>query len=494
MRFARISQTVRSLSFRLTTWNTLVVVLVAVAGLFIAREGLRITLLQETDGILGDEAAELVLAAEESPDLAALIEVLERKSESHAQHRWFFDLIDERENVVWQSGNVPAAVSGVKPDGVASGIVAVEGSRFAQRRLRGKHLPGYWIRVGTPTDFIDVDVDRITRYMILAAVVVTLLSPLGGYMLARRAVAPLREIIAGTRRLRPSNFDDRLPLRNTGDELDQLSAEINDFLDQIADHLQRQHDFLANAAHELRSPLTAIQSSLDVAISRHRSAEEYEELLPTVIDECARLTTLVNQLLVLAENDAKANSGRHQLVRFDDAVRKSVEMFSGVAEENSLRLEADIEDGVLVEGHLPHLRQVVANLLDNAVKFTPVGGLIKVSLRTDAATRSVVFSVRDTGVGIPPEDLPRIFDRFYRGDKSHQHVEGKYGSGLGLSICRSIAAVHDGRIDVESELGKGTCFTVVLPAATALSASLDRKAENASASNTECAEHSLKTN
>ncbi|MEQ8789145.1 MAG: ATP-binding protein [Pirellulaceae bacterium] len=465
MRFAQISRTVRSLTFRLTAWNTLVVVLVGIAALVTAREGLRYTLLLETDGILHDEAAELSLAVEELyPDQQDIAEVLQRKSESHADHEWFLQLLDADGRTVWESENLPEKIRArsISPN-APSTIVALDGWHFAQRPIRRRGIPAYWIRIGTPTQFIDDDVNRITEIMIPAALIITMLSPLGGYVLARRAVVPLRQIINTTRSLRPTNLEERLPLRDTGDELDQLSGEINDFLDQIADHIDRQRGFLANAAHELRSPLAAIQGSLDVAISRKRSVEEYEELLPVVIDECARLTTLVNQLLVLAENEAKSDRAQQERVRLDEAVRKSIEMFSGVTEEQEVRMTADIEPGVEVFGCLPHLRQVIANLIDNAVKFTPSGGEIQVSLRR-VGDDAVEFRVRDTGVGIEREDLPRVFDRFYRGDKAHQHAQGQYGSGLGLSICSAIVAAHLGTIEVESVPGEGTCFTLTLPA------------------------------
>jgi len=464
MRFEQISKTIRSLSFRLTAWNSLVVILVGVTVLFAAREGLRYSLIRETDVILGDEAAELVLSAQELfPSEENIADVLERKAETHAQHDWFLQLIDRRGVSIWRSGNFPNALENLPlPKSTGLRIVERGGFRVANRGVVVQGKPLYWIRVGTSTAFIDGDIDRVTRLMIPVGIAVMLLSPIGGYWLSLHAVGPLREIIVKTRALRPSRFDDRLPLRGTGDELDQLSEEINDFLDQIANHLERHHDFLANAAHELRSPLAAIRGSLDVALSRRRSAEEYEELLPSVIDECTRLSTLVDQLLILAENEGRSDRIRHERFRMDEPLRKSIEMFSGVAEEKDVRLTADIERGVEVVGCLPHLRQVIANLLDNAVKFTPPGGGVDVSLHRGESGK-VVLKVRDTGVGIPPEDLPRVFDRFFRGDKSHQHSQGQYGTGLGLSICNAIVAAHRGKIEVQSTVGEGTSFTLTLP-------------------------------
>jgi heavy metal sensor kinase len=468
MHFEPIRRTASTLTVRLTTWNTLVVILVGVAAFIAAREGLRYTLIRETDVVLGDEAAELVLGVQDLyPELKRISNVLERKAETHADHDWFVQLVDRDGAAVWTSPNFPAELESLGvPSSTRLRIDERDGFRVATQGVLIDGRPLYWVRVGTSTAFIKADVTRITQLMIPAGIVIMLLSPLGGYWLARQAVAPLRRIIDTTRGLRPSKFDDRLPIRGTGDELDRLSGEINHFLDQIADHLDRQHDFLANAAHELRSPLAAIQTTLDVALSRERSAEEYEEMLPPVIDECRRLAILVNQLLLLAENDAGATAAVRESFAMDQAVSRAVEMFQGVAAERSIKLAAEVERGVTVCGHGVHLRQVVANLIDNAVKFTPAGGTVHVTLNCDRERGRVVFRVQDAGVGISESDLPRIFDRFYRGDKAHQHTEGKYGSGLGLSICQAIVAAHGGQIEVESKVGEGTCLTVTLPAET----------------------------
>ena len=307
------------------------------------------------------------------------------------------------------------------------------------------------------------DIGKLTRLMAGAGVVILFVAPLSGYFLAGRATRPLARIIATAARLGPRHMEERLPIRGTQDELDQLSHTINRFLDLLRDYLDRNREFVANAAHELRSPLAAIQSSVEVTLNSDRSVEEYQDMLGEVADQCGHLRILVNQLLLLAETDAARFPMEASTVRFDLVVRKSVEMFAGVAEEQGVDLSTDVIEPLTVEGDGGRLRQVISNLIDNSLKFTPRGGQVRVTLRRDAAQGQMVLTVADTGDGISPEDLPHVFERFYRGDKSRQRQDLAHGNGLGLSICQSIVMAHGGTIAVESDLGRGTIFTVFLP-------------------------------
>ncbi|HEY5314298.1 MAG TPA: ATP-binding protein, partial [Pirellulales bacterium] len=306
---------------------------------------------------------------------------------------------------------------------------------------------------------------KLTNTMLIAGAVVLLVSPLGGYWLAGRATRPLARIIDTTARLHPSNLEERLQIRGTRDELDRLSQTVNALLDRIAAYISQNRQFTANAAHELRSPLAAIQNSLEVGLNADRSAEEYHELLGETLEECGVLRDLVNQMLLLAESDAGRLEVSPDPFRLDLVAQKSHEMFVGVAEAADLRLRLDCQGPpVLIYGDANRLRQVVNNLIDNAIKFSQAGGTITVSVHREHA-RHAVLEVADTGIGIAAEDLPHVFERFYRGDKSRQRKDRSGGTGLGLSICSSIAAAHNGTIKVESTLGQGTTVTVTLPLA-----------------------------
>lgn len=469
MRFlSQLSTSCRSLRVRLTVWNTLVVLIAVLVALFAVRQGLRYYLLFETDAILNDEAKELLLAIERwHPDREQILGEMQRKADSHADRNWFIRWMSEdHRETLWASRSAPDVP-------LSKQAIALQGQRVwvsdthraVERRLERPGMPRYYVRVGAPMQFIDNDVDRLTRVLTPVGLGILLLAPLGGYFMSQRAVRPLQQIISTTARLRPSHLEERLVVRGVGDELDQLAVKINRFLDQIADHLRQQRDFLAHAAHELRSPLTAIQSSVEVTLEKQRPAEEYEELLYSIDEECHHLGTLVNQLLQLAESEATELPQLRQRVRLDDIARRAVEMFEPVADERGVQLRlGDLEPAVVL-GDRQQLRQVVTNLVDNAIKFTPPGGTVTLKLLPDRARNQVQLTVADTGIGIPPEDIPRIFERFYQVDRARTRAGiVARGNGLGLSICRAIVTAHQGTIDVQSVLGRGSTFCVTLPA------------------------------
>jgi signal transduction histidine kinase len=298
----------------------------------------------------------------------------------------------------------------------------------------------------------------------IAASVIFLIAPACGYWLAGRATKPLADIIGTMARLRPSNLDERLPLRKTGDELDRLSATFNTLLDRIGLYLDEKRDFLANAAHELRTPLAAIRSSVEVAMTEERSREEYKELFSELIGETASLELLLNQLLLLAETEVERLKIHGEPLRLDQLVQKSVDMFAGAAEFHDLELRCATLPAVSVDGNRQHLRQVLNNLLDNAIKFTPGGGTIQVSLELDSDAGEAVLAITDSGIGIAAEEQMHVFERFYRVDRARRRDNETRGTGLGLAICRAIVETHGGQIQVRSELGKGSTFTVRLPA------------------------------
>jgi heavy metal sensor kinase len=460
-----------TLHFRLTVWNTVVMLLLLVATLFGVREVLLEALLRETDELLTEDAAEMDLTIKELyPDFDRIHRELERKSTTHPHRGLFVQLLDPDGTVRWQSGSTPdASVVPVKQL-KKTGVFDVGEYRLAHRQVNYPGIPRFTIRVGDSLKTVADIIDRFTEFLVLFGAGILFISPLGGYWLAGRATRPLAKIIDTTSRLHPTNLDERLPLRGTRDELDQLSATINGFLDRIAAYLEQNREFTANAAHELRSPLAAIQSSMDVALNADRSIDEYKDLIGETLEECGRLRDLVNQLLLLAESDAGRMEIGSETVPLDHIVEKSSEMFAGVAEAAGVELSLGQIENVPVYGNASRLRQVINNLIDNAIKFTPSPGKITVDLRYNRITREVLLQVSDTGMGIASEDLPHVLERFYRGDKSRQRRKAG-GTGLGLSICDAIVKAHGGRIDVYSTVGKGTTVVVAFPPAEHLSPS-----------------------
>ncbi|WP_397571682.1 sensor histidine kinase [Schlesneria sp. T3-172] len=458
----------RSLRFRLTMWNTFVVFVTVFIALFAVREGLRYYLLLETDAVLDDEVKEILLTVEKFyPEREQVLAMLNGKDEAHLDRKWHIRWIDEDGvTTIWKSKLAPdmplSKFLGAKK---GYSIWGSDVHRSIERELDRPNIPRYRIRVGTTMKFVSDDVDRLTGILAPVGLAILVIAPLGGFFLAEQAIEPLQRLIQTTERLRPSHLDERLELRGVGDELDQLAGKINKFLDQIADHLKKNREFVANAAHDLRSPLAAIQSLVEVTLEKPRTDEEYVELLYQTTDEVRHLAQVVNQLLMLAETEAPEAETPRQAVRLSEIITRIIEMFDPVAEEAGVKIVFDPRNDVQVLGQSRQLRQVVTNLVDNAIKFSKSGGTVTVGLEWEREQGLGKITVKDTGIGIPPDAVGRVFDRFFQVEKSRQRFGTNRGNGLGLSICASIVASYGGTITVESELDRGTTFTIRLPLA-----------------------------
>jgi heavy metal sensor kinase len=464
MRFELLRTFYQTLRFRLTLWNTTLILIVLVVNLTAIREGLDFTLSQMVDEALKEELYSAVLDYNrlgEEPE--RLHGRYNRQAVGHPRRRLFIQLLDDRGQLTWSSEQSPTA--DVLPASVLvfGRPVTVGDYRVVCRQVTLRDGQTVTLRVGCSLGYAQLDMRRFTNILLAVGAVLLLAAPLGGYLLAGRATHPIARIIRVTKRLRPAQLDERLPLRDSHDELDELSRTINSFLDRIASYLRQSREFTANAAHELRSPLTALQSSLEVALNADRTVEEYKEVLSVLLEECGQMRMLVNQLLLLAEGDAGRLRLHSEALRWDQIVANSMEMFRVVAEAAEVELTARRLEPVLLHGDGNRLWQVINNLLDNALKFTPPQGHVSVDLRLDEARRLCILEVTDTGAGIAPNDLPRIFDRFYQGDKARERSSLSRGLGLGLSICQAVVTAHGGVIEVASALGRGTTFTVRLP-------------------------------
>jgi heavy metal sensor kinase len=281
----------------------------------------------------------------------------------------------------------------------------------------------------------------------------------GGLLLSWQALRPVARSIAIARQLNPSDLTARLPRNGSGDELDRLAGTINDLLDRLADNHAQVIRFTADASHELRSPLSAMRAAVEVALQHPRTAAEYREVLGSLGEQCDRLTSLVNGLLTLARADAGEVELRREPLELAALAGEVAEMYQPLAEEHEVALSWDAAPPVPVPvlGDASRLRQLITNLLDNAIKFTDPGGRVSLLVGRDGDRARLV--VADTGVGIPPDRLPHIFERFYQVDPAR----ASKGSGLGLSISRWIAEAHGGSIGVASGPGRGSTFTVMLP-------------------------------
>lgn len=462
-----------SLRVRLTLLNSAAVLLAMLILLFSVRIGVRQSLFKETEDTLLGEVREVAMALEDfhadPAELPAgrelLVAELKRKAKSHLDRSWFVHLIEGGGETVWASDNCPDVVRRLAVDDSLYETVSHRDEvRWARRRIDSRDDETLFVRIGMPDRVIEQEVDRLTWFLLPIGIGFTLLTPLAGYWLALRATQPIAGILKTADRLRPTKLGDRLPTRGTQDELDQLSVTINRLLDQVARHVERQQQFVADAAHELRGPLAAMQNTLEVATAKDRSVDSYRGTIDEALGETRHLSKLANDLLVLAEVGNSLGSVFNQTCDLEDVIRQTAGMFGGSAEERSIELAIHTTGKAVIRGDERQLRQVISNLVDNALRFTPSGGRVELSVDAPMGANEATVTVSDDGCGVAPDHLERVFDRFFQAEAARDRGDIKRGGGLGLSICRSIVERHGGRISLESPgLGLGTKVIVVLP-------------------------------
>ena len=284
----------------------------------------------------------------------------------------------------------------------------------------------------------------------------------GGFILVVSAAGPRGRAIAhSAERITLHNLNERLPLTNTGDELEQLSLALNRMISRLREAFEQNRRFLADASHELRTPLAALRGEMESVVEQTLDLPELSDRVGSALEEVDRLTKIVDALFAISRLDA--GEAQQEWARFDLALLavSTAEQMSLLAEDKGLIVDCKVEDAVSVEGDRARIKQVVVNLLDNAIKYTPHGGSI--NLNVYARDGKAVIEVSDTGIGIPAAALPHIFERFFRVDEARSRDAG--GAGLGLAIIKSICAAHGGQVHVESTEGKGSRFKVELPLA-----------------------------
>jgi heavy metal sensor kinase len=316
------------------------------------------------------------------------------------------------------------------------------------------------LEVGRSAEDVSDTLRSLLLILGIAYPVTLAVAGLGGAFLAGRALSPVDKLTRLARRISAEDLSQRLNLHLPDDELGRLARTFDEMIARLEDAFQRQRQFTADSSHELRTPLTAIKGQVEVALTRPREPAAYRDVLQAVNEDVDRLIRLVGSLLTLARADAGQIPIAREDVNLPDLVAGALAQVRGAAEQQDVHLEAAPGPPVAVRGDEDMLLQLMLNLLDNAIKNTPSGGRVTAGWGIDDAR--VQLWVRDTGVGIAPEHLPLIFDRFYRVDKARSRAEG--GAGLGLAISRWIVEAHGGSISVDSAPGKGSTFTVHLPA------------------------------
>jgi heavy metal sensor kinase len=316
----------------------------------------------------------------------------------------------------------------------------------------------YVVQVATHTRFVRKSLFNFKSNMLATFPIILVLGSLGGWVLARRSLSPIGYIASKAEHITSNSLNERLATRGTDDEMDHLIRTINEMIARLEDSFKRISEFTADASHELKTPLCALKGEAEVLLSKKRPLEEYQEGLAHFIERFDHLNRMINDLVFLSKFDSSQGGLKMASLRLDLLVRDIGNLFKILAEQKGVDLQVGQVQEVTIMGDKIRLQQLFTNLIDNAIKYTSEGS-IRITVEKDEET--AVVQVVDTGIGIPREEQEKIFKRFYRVDKSRSKESG--GVGLGLSIAEWIVKAHQGRIEVNSELNRGSTFTVYLP-------------------------------
>jgi heavy metal sensor kinase len=317
--------------------------------------------------------------------------------------------------------------------------------------------PGALI-LGRSTKQIDQALHGLVRTLATADALALAVAAGGGIFLARRALKPVDKIAETAQEIGETDLSRRINV-NTKDELGRLAATLNAMIGRLEKAFQRQKQFTSDASHELRAPLAVIEAESSLALQKERPPGDYRQSLETISQESKQMSSLIEQLLTLARADAGKEQWNFTDVNLGRVITNLSADVEVLCQEKGLNCQLGQIQDLVVKGDAARLRELFMNLLDNAIRYTPAPGTVSVSLHREG--EMAIVAIKDTGVGIAAEDMPFIFERFYRVDKARSRAQG--GTGLGLAICRYIAEAHGGKIEVESQVGVGSTFSVWLP-------------------------------
>ena len=386
--------------------------------------------------------------------------------------RTFIRLLDTHEHVIRATArfgqlDIPAESLSQPLHGEPwQGTVGIHGGSHAEAvrlysvALFNQGQPFAILQVGQSQIQIRNALHKVASVLLLLVPFVLLLTAIGSYWLASRALAPIHRLTSTARQIGGGDLSQRVPVPKAKDEVYNLAVTFNEMIQRLESSFIRQQRFVADASHELRTPIAAIRSKTDVTLMQTTSVQEYVAVLHTINSEAERLSHLISDLLALARADEGQAPLEHEIVQLHLLAQAVAANSEFLATERGIHMELQISQPITILGDEARLIQAVMNLLDNALIYTPRGG--SVQLRVDGDDASARIIVRDTGEGIAAKHLPHIFERFYRCDPARKRREGG-SSGLGLTIVDWVIRAHGGQIEVVSKIGQGSTFTVTLP-------------------------------
>ncbi|MBN2299496.1 MAG: HAMP domain-containing protein [Deltaproteobacteria bacterium] len=455
----------KTVAARLTLWFAVLFALISLAVFVLAYLTLSLNLNKRMDEGLEDETSEFE-DLYRSNGIEMLKPVLQHEGESEGVESVFYSFLSPSLEILASSDMSSWTGISVDPDtlkrlqrgGIVYRTVSVPGREYPVRMAYKMVFDGNIIHIGSTLEN-DASLKNIYREIFGIAFMVMLFSgALMGWLVSRKAMTAVERVTRTASSIDKGNITQRVPLGREGKEIHDLAVAFNGMLERIQSLVEELNEVTDNIAHDMRSPITRIRGIVETTLSHDPGIHDYREMATMVLEESYRLTEMINTMLDIAQTDSGAARLSAEEVDLAELAHDACELFQAVAENKGIDLVEDISrERLLVKGDRSRLQRVLANLIDNALKHTnPPGKIVIKAIRADGSIR---ISVTDTGTGIEEHDLPHIFERFYRGDKSRSTP----GSGLGLALVQSIVRAHKGDTEVLSSPGKGSTFTFFIP-------------------------------
>jgi heavy metal sensor kinase len=313
--------------------------------------------------------------------------------------------------------------------------------------------------VGHPIDVIQASLNRLVERLAGVLLLMALLTSVGGFFIAKGGLQPITAFSAKLRKISSANMTEQIDHPKTGDELEELADSFNTLLARLAGSFERERQFIGDMAHELKTPLATLRNTLEVTLSRQRTSENYQETFSEMLVDVNSLSATINDVLDLAWSESDRPLAESEVIDLTEVVAEVDELAQRMAEEKAIRVIEEIQPEITIKGKRQKIFRVLFNIIDNAVKYTPAQGRMAITLGRTG--NEAVIEISNTGPGIQAEDLPHVFDRFYRS----ANASSTMGSGLGLAICQAIIEAHQGRISIHSDIDKLTTIKIALPLA-----------------------------
>lgn len=454
------------MSFRLTLWYTVLFSVSALVAFLIVFLLIRSVIFERQDHALLVELKEFSLI-QKAGGLSKLKEGLKWEAASEGANQIFLRIFSNTgeellstDMSAWQS--VYQASHSLDRLTSAGGdyvfeTISTPGQTYPARVVCGFIGNGLILQFGKSFEEDEVFLAIFSDVFEITMVGVTLIAALSGWFMARRALSGVEEVTRTALQISTGSFEQRVAVKSRGAEIELLATTFNKMLDQINAVFKNMKEINNSIAHDLRSPLARVRGAAEMALTTATNVDENRAIAAGIMEDCDRLLAMINTMLDIAESESGVLKPKSDRVDIASVIMQATDLFMPVAETGSIKISTELSEGCIVIADSKMLQRMVGNLLDNALKFTPPGGSVKIT--TVAEKESIIIMVRDSGIGIYEKDLSHIFEKFYRCDSSRS----RKGSGLGLSLVKAIAELHGGSITVRSIPGHGSVFNVTLP-------------------------------